>query len=88
LPIKIRLSGSYHQMGEFVSGIAALPRIVTLDGISIRPVDKDYFDDLNFELTAKTYRYLDDTEVAGTAEKAEKPSKGKKAKGKSAKAAN
>jgi type IV pilus assembly protein PilO len=81
LPIKIRLSGSYHQMGEFVSGIAALPRIVTLDGISIKPEDKDYFDVLTFELTAKTYRYLDDTEVAG-AEKAEKAPKGKKGKGK------
>jgi type IV pilus assembly protein PilO len=88
LPIRIRLSGSYHQMGEFVSGIAALPRIVTLDGISIKPEDKDYFDVLTFELTAKTYRYLDDTEVAGAASKADKAPKGKKGKGNSAKAAN
>jgi type IV pilus assembly protein PilO len=91
LPIKIRLSGSYHQMGEFVSGIAALPRIVTLDGISIKPEDKDYYDVLNFELTAKTYRYLDDTEVAVSEDKAKKADKGKgkgKGKGKSAKAAN
>src|SRR5262249_43407867 len=36
-PIKIRLSGSYHQFGEFVSGIAALPRIVTLHDIDIKP---------------------------------------------------
>ncbi len=36
LPIKIRLTGSYHQMGEFVSGIAALPRIVTLHDITIK----------------------------------------------------
>jgi type IV pilus assembly protein PilO len=64
LPIKIRLTGSYHQMGEFVSGIAALPRIVTLDGISIKPESKDSYDFLSFELTAKTYRYLDDSEVA------------------------
>ena len=64
LPIKIRLTGSYHQMGEFVSGIAALPRIVTLDGISIKPETKDSYDYLSFELTAKTYRYLDDAEVA------------------------
>jgi type IV pilus assembly protein PilO len=70
LPIKIRLSGSYHQMGEFVSGIAALPRIVTLDSISIKPEDKNYFDVLTFELTAKTYRYLDDTEIAGAAKSA------------------
>jgi type IV pilus assembly protein PilO len=89
LPIKIRLTGSYHQMGEFVSGIAALPRIVTLDGISIRPEDRDYYDVLTFELTAKTYRYLDDTEVAGAAVEAEeKGKKGKRGKGKSAKAAN
>jgi type IV pilus assembly protein PilO len=64
LPIKIRLTGSYHQLGEFVSGIAALPRIVTLDGIAIKPEDKDVYDYLSFELTAKTYRYLDDAEVA------------------------
>lgn len=83
LPIKIRLSGSYHQMGEFVSGIAALPRIVTLDGISIKPEDRNYYDVLSFELTAKTYRYLDDTEVAGAekdaAPKGKKGKKGKKA---------
>jgi type IV pilus assembly protein PilO len=64
LPIKIRLTGSYHQMGEFVSGIAALPRIVTLDEMKIRTENRDVYDNLSFELTAKTYRYLDDTEVA------------------------
>jgi type IV pilus assembly protein PilO len=69
LPIKIRLTGSYHQMGEFVSGIAALPRIVTLHEITIKPENKDMYDNLSFELTAKTFRYLDDTEVAA-AEKA------------------
>jgi type IV pilus assembly protein PilO len=64
LPIKIKLTGSYHQMGEFVSGIAALPRIVTLHEISIKPDNKDAYDNLSFELTAKTFRYLDDAEVA------------------------
>jgi type IV pilus assembly protein PilO len=64
LPIKIRLTGSYHQMGEFVSGIAALPRIVTLHEITIKPDNKDAYDNLSFELTAKTFRYLDDAEVA------------------------
>jgi type IV pilus assembly protein PilO len=69
-PIKIRLSGSYHQFGEFVSGIAALPRIVTLDEISIRPDSKDAYDALSMDLTAKTYRYLDEDEIAaGEAEK-------------------
>ena len=64
LPIKIKLTGSYHQMGEFVSGIAALPRIVTLHDIKIQPDSKDAYDALSFELTAKTFRYLDDAEVA------------------------
>jgi len=64
LPIKIKLTGSYHQMGEFVSGIAALPRIVTLHDIEIKPENKDAYDQLSFELTAKTFRYLDDAEVA------------------------
>ena len=63
-PIKIRLTGSYHQFGEFVSGIAALPRIVTLDEIIIKPDSKDAYDQLSMELTAKTYRYLDEDEIA------------------------
>jgi type IV pilus assembly protein PilO len=79
LPIKIRLTGSYHQMGEFVSGIAALPRIVTLHDISIKPEGKDAYDVLSFELTAKTFRYLDDAEIA--AEKAESNKKGSKKAG-------
>jgi type IV pilus assembly protein PilO len=81
LPIKIKLTGSYHQMGEFVSGIAALPRIVTLHEMTIKTDNKDAYDQLSFELTAKTFRYLDDAEVAA-AEKAkseEKSKKGKKA---------
>ncbi len=64
LPIKIRLSGSYHQFGEFVSGIAALPRIVTLHDIDIKTDNKDAYDQLSLELTAKTYRYLDEEEIA------------------------
>jgi type IV pilus assembly protein PilO len=72
LPIKIKLTGSYHQMGEFVSGIAALPRIVTLHDITIKPDNKDAYDQLSFELTAKTFRYLDDAEVAA-AEKTKAP---------------
>jgi type IV pilus assembly protein PilO len=65
LPIKIRLSGSYHEFGEFVSGIAALPRIVTLHDIEIKPVDqKGSYDTLVLDLTATTYRYLDEDEIA------------------------
>jgi len=75
LPIKIRLTGSYHQFGEFVSGIAALPRIVTLHDIEIKPDSKDAYDQLSLDLTAKTYRYLDDDEIAAAsaASKATKP---------------
>jgi type IV pilus assembly protein PilO len=70
LPIKISLTGSYHQFGEFVSGIAALPRIVTLHDIDIKTATKDAYDQLTLELTAKTYRYLDEDEIAaGEAEK-------------------
>jgi type IV pilus assembly protein PilO len=58
-PIKIRLSGGYHEIANFVSGIAALPRIVTLHDINITPEDPDSFDKLSIEVTAKTYRYLD-----------------------------
>ncbi len=78
LPIKIRLSGSYHEFGEFVSGIAALPRIVTLHDIEIHPVSgKDAgFDNLTLDVTAKTYRYLDEEELA-TAE-ADKRNQGAK----------
>lgn len=63
-PIKIRLSGSYHQLGEFVSKIAALPRIVTLHDIEIKSDSKDSYDQLTLDLTAKTYRYLDEEELA------------------------
>jgi type IV pilus assembly protein PilO len=66
LPIKIRLTGSYHQFGEFVSGIAALPRIVTLHDIDIKPDSKDAYDALSLELTAKTYRYMDEDEIAAS----------------------
>ena len=58
-PIKIRLAGSYHEIGNFVSGIAALPRIVTLHNINITPENRDSYDNLSMEVTAKTYRYLD-----------------------------
>jgi|HubBroStandDraft_1064217.scaffolds.fasta_scaffold144296_2 type IV pilus assembly protein PilO len=65
LPIKITLTGSYHDFGAFVSGIAALPRIVTLHDITITPKEKSGgFDQLQLDVTAKTYRYLDDDEIA------------------------
>jgi type IV pilus assembly protein PilO len=63
LPIKIRLVGSYHEFGTFVSGIAALPRIVTLHDIQITPAAGDKsggYDNLVMDVTAKTYRYIED----------------------------
>lgn len=62
-PIKIRLDGSYHEFGAFVSDIAALPRIVTLHDIEIVPSRDGDNDDLILNLTAKTYRYLEDEEL-------------------------
>lgn len=59
-PIRIRLSGGYHEIANFVSGIAALPRIVTLHNINITPESTENFDELSIEVTAKTYRYLDE----------------------------
>jgi type IV pilus assembly protein PilO len=64
-PIKIRLSGGFHQLGSFVSGIAALGRIVTLHDVEItQAANSTVYDNLQLEMTAKTYRYLDDEEVA------------------------
>jgi type IV pilus assembly protein PilO len=61
LPIRIKLVGSYHDFGNFVSGIAALPRIVTLHDIQITPADtKGVYDNLTMDVTAKTYRYIED----------------------------
>ncbi|HUO68541.1 MAG TPA: type 4a pilus biogenesis protein PilO [Gammaproteobacteria bacterium] len=60
LPIKLRYTGSYHDLGKFVSGIAALPRIVTLHDIDIKPAEKDSTTSLTLDVTAKTYRYLDE----------------------------
>jgi type IV pilus assembly protein PilO len=59
-PIQIRLTGGYHEIGNFVSGIAALPRIVTLHDITITPENRESFDNLSMEVTAKTYRYIDE----------------------------
>ena len=65
-PIKIRLDGGYHEFGSFVSDIAGLPRIVTIHDITIRPVGKDdEYDDLVLDLTAKTYRYLEEDDLDG-----------------------
>ena len=60
-PIKIRLRGDYHEFGRFVSDIAALPRIVTLHDIEIERVSEEsQGQELVLNVTAKTYRYLDE----------------------------
>jgi len=60
LPIGIRITGNYHDMGAFASDIAQLPRIVTLNDVSINN-DRGV---LSMDAVAKTYRYLDEDEVA------------------------
>jgi type IV pilus assembly protein PilO len=60
LPIKIQLAGTYHELGNFVSGVAALPRIVTLHDVQLQPDPDGVVGELIMDVTAKTYRYLDD----------------------------
>jgi len=62
-PIKIRLSGGYHEMAKFVSGVAALPRIVTLHDIVITSEDQGVYDSLSLEVTAQTYRYIEEADT-------------------------
>ena len=62
LPIQIRVTGTYHEFGNFVSGVAALPRIVTLHDIKITKRGKGDNDQLVMDMTAKTYRYLEESE--------------------------
>ncbi len=61
-PIKIRLAGGYHEIANFVSGIAALPRIVTLHNIVISRENQEEYDSLTLEVTAKTYRYIEEAQ--------------------------
>lgn len=63
LPVSVRVTGSYHDMGQFASDIARLSRIVTLNNITITPAGKDA-SVLAMDTTANTFRYLDDEEVA------------------------
>ena len=56
-PIRLTVVGSYHEFGEFVSNLAALPRIVTLHNVSLTPGKGD---NMKMNATAKTYRYLDE----------------------------
>lgn len=70
LPISVKINGSYHDLGAFAADIAKLPRIVTLNNISIAPI-KDG-GGLTLDATTKTFRYLDEEEIA----RQKKPAKG------------
>lgn len=63
LPNDLVVTGSYHELGTFVSSVAALPRIVTIDEVSIQPLrgNAGGQNDLRMSVTANTYRYLEDT---------------------------
>src|SRR5882757_1371974 len=58
MPNRVTVTGRYHDMGQFVSGVAALPRIVVIDEIDIKPADKKGL--LRMSALAKTYRYQED----------------------------
>ena len=60
-PIALKVTGSYDDLGNFASDISQLPRIVTLNDIKIAPIAGGM---LSMESTAKTYRYLDEAELA------------------------
>jgi type IV pilus assembly protein PilO len=64
LPIAVRVSGRYHDIGAFAADVANLSRIVTLQNLAITPVGKDSASTLSMEATARTYRYLDASEIA------------------------
>lgn len=61
LPISIKVMGTYHELAQFVSDVAALPRIVTFGSIDIGASNKG--NNLTMSAKAKTYRYLDQTEI-------------------------
>ncbi len=79
-PISLRMVGKYHNFGEFVSGVASLPRVVilTMHDISLKPLGKDLSGVLLLEGTAKTYRYLDESEQEEMDAKVAAAKKGKK----------
>lgn len=83
LPINIKVTGRYHDMGAFAADMANLPRIVTLNNLSLQ-AGKD--GSMGMEAVAKTFRYLDQEELAAQRAEADKKKGAKGAKGKKAKA--
>ncbi len=80
LPITIRVTGGYHELGQFVSDLAALPRIVTIDTIDITTDAKSGV--LSMAAVAHTFRYLEPEEIEAlkpkTPKTAKKPARGAK----------
>jgi type IV pilus assembly protein PilO len=62
LPVSIKVSGNYHDLGAFASDVAKMPRIVLLTDLKVDPPNKEGL--LSMEAVAKTYRYLDEEEIA------------------------
>ena len=79
LPVNIKVTGNYHDLGAFASDVAKMPRIVLLTDLKLDP-PKDGV--LTMEAVAKTYRYLDEEEVAKQRKSAKDKTKGGKAGGK------
>ena len=80
LPIQIRVKGNYHQFGNFVSGTASLPRIVTLHNFAISKGKGGSTGEMTMVATAKTYRYLEKSEIKSSKKKGRKGKKKKKAR--------
>ena len=78
LPISVRVLGGYHDLGEFVGDVAALPRIVALKNVAI---DVGQDGKLKLEATAVTYRYLDEEELAKKRQAQKSAKGGGKARG-------
>ncbi len=75
MPIDVRLTGVYHDLGEFVADLASMPRMVTLNDVGIE-ADKD--GRLKLQAKAVTYRYLDEEELAQQRQAAQAAKQGKK----------
>jgi type IV pilus assembly protein PilO len=81
LPVKIQVTGSFHDLGMFAMDVSKLSRIVTLHEISLTPIgskDGKSVDRLSMDATAKTYRYLDQGEMASKKKSEKKDKEAKK----------
>jgi type IV pilus assembly protein PilO len=72
-PITVKVVGNYHDMGAFASDVGQLSRIVTLNDVTIQANAKDGL--LTMDATARTFRYLDDDELAAQRKAAKGPAK-------------